>query len=45
METETLLMLALRLKYLSEDESQPTLRLITDISKMLTSLRARLLAG
>lgn len=44
METETFLMLALRLKYLTEDEARPVFALITDLSKMLTSLRTRLLA-
>lgn len=42
METETFLMLALRLGYLSEERATPTLALITEISKMLTSLRHRL---
>lgn len=44
METETFLMLALRLNYLTEDQSRPALTLVTEISKMLTSLRSRLLA-
>jgi four helix bundle protein len=44
MEAETYLLLAIRLKYLSEEEARPVLALITDISKMLTSLRSRLLA-
>lgn len=43
METETFIMLAMRLKHISQDEAQPVLALITDISKMLTSLRRRLL--
>jgi four helix bundle protein len=43
MESETFLMLAVRLKYLSPAEAEPVLALITDISKMLTSLRRRLL--
>lgn len=42
METETFLMLALRLAYLSEGQADSTLTLITEISKMLTSLRHRL---
>ena len=42
METETFLMLALRLSYLSEADAKPTLNLITEISKMLTTLRNRL---
>jgi len=41
METETFLMLALRLGYLSKEQATPTLVLITEISKMLTSLRHR----
>jgi len=43
METETFLMLAVRLNYVSEAEANPTLALITEISKMLTILRNRLL--
>ena len=42
METETFLMLAIRLKYLSQEQAQPTLDLLTEVSKMLTSLRSRL---
>jgi four helix bundle protein len=42
METETFLMLALRLGYLSPDHAQPALDLITEISKMLTTLRKSL---
>ena len=41
-ETETFLILALRLGYLCEQELAPTLFLITEIGKMLTALRARL---
>ena len=44
METETFLMLAVRLQYLTDTQAQPTLSLITEISKMLTSLRSRLLS-
>jgi four helix bundle protein len=44
METETYLMLALRLNYVSEQDVKPSMALITEISKMLTSLRRRLLA-
>ncbi len=44
METETFLMLAIRLKYLGEQEAEPTFALITEISKMLTVLRHRLLS-
>ncbi|MEA5569169.1 four helix bundle protein [Anabaena sp. UHCC 0399] len=43
METETFLMLAVRLNYLTPDQANPTLCLITEISKMLTSLRYRIL--
>jgi four helix bundle protein len=43
METETFLMLSLRLGYAGEDLTRPALSLITEISKMLTSLRARLI--
>lgn len=42
METETFLMLAIRLKYLLQTDAQPALSLVTEISKMLTVLRARL---
>lgn len=42
-ETETFLLLALRLGYLREPELAPTLALITEVGKMLTSLRARLM--
>ncbi len=45
METETFLMLAARLSYLSQHEATPVLALITEISKMLTVLRNRLLAA
>jgi four helix bundle protein len=43
MEGETLLILAERLGYLQPDESGPVLDLIVEVSKMLTTLRARLL--
>jgi four helix bundle protein len=42
METETFLMLAVRLGYVPQSEAQPVLSLITEISKMLTSLHAKL---
>jgi four helix bundle protein len=42
MELETFLMLAVRLKYLGQDEAASALRLATEISKMLTALRSRL---
>ena len=41
-ETETFLFLAMRLGYLRDEEAGPTLDLITEIGKMLTTLRARL---
>ena len=41
-ETETFLLLAQRLGYLGASELAPTLQLITEIGKMLTTLRARL---
>jgi four helix bundle protein len=43
METETFLMLSIRLNYITELEAHPALELITEISKMLTTLRSRLL--
>lgn len=43
METETFLMLSLRLGYLDQAKAAPTLSLITELSKMLTVLRKRLL--
>ncbi len=43
METETFLMLAVRLGYLDTAQAEPTLDLITEISKMLTVLRSKLL--
>ena len=42
METETFLMLAIRLGYLGEPQAAPALAMVTQISKMLTRLRARL---
>jgi hypothetical protein len=42
METETFLMLSLRLEYVGPEVARPALTLVTEISKMLTSLRARL---
>ncbi|HYW12055.1 MAG TPA: four helix bundle protein [Longimicrobium sp.] len=41
-ETETFPFLAIRLGYLHEQEAAPTLGLITEVGKMLTTLRARL---
>ena len=45
METETLLILAIRLEYTAPAEAQPALSLVVEISKMLTALRSRLLQG
>jgi four helix bundle protein len=42
METETTLMLAIRLKYLSNGEVRSAMSLMTEIGKMLSVLRARL---
>jgi len=42
-ETETFLLLAIRLGYLTSSQTAPVLALATEIGKMLTSLRARLL--
>jgi four helix bundle protein len=43
METETFLMLAVRLTYLSQVDADPVFVLIMEISKMLTKLRSSLL--
>ncbi|KKD39759.1 S23 ribosomal protein [Limnoraphis robusta CS-951] len=43
MKTETFLMLAIRLSYLSANQTHETLSLITEISKMLTTLQNRIL--
>lgn len=43
METETFLILALRLSYIDTSNAASALSLITQISKMLTALRARLI--
>jgi four helix bundle protein len=45
MEVETFLMLSIRLRYLTDDQAKSALSLITEISKMLTALRAKLVAG
>jgi hypothetical protein len=37
-----MLMLSIRLNYVSEVEAQPALSLLLEISKMLTALRSRL---
>ncbi len=44
METETFLMLAMRLGYLGPTQVDSALTLVTEVSKMLTSMRSRLLA-
>lgn len=41
-ESETFLLLAARLGYISEPQAAPTLALMTEIGKMLTALRAGL---
>jgi four helix bundle protein len=43
METETFLMLAVRLRYVTADQTLATFEMITEASKMLTSLRSKLL--
>jgi four helix bundle protein len=43
METETYLLLAVRLKYLTADVVTPTLTLITEIDRMLCAIRSKLL--
>ena len=43
METETLLNLAVRLDYIRPEKALPSFDLITQISKMLTSLRHKIL--
>lgn len=43
METETFLMLAVRLGYVEKPDAGPTIELITEVSKMLTAIRRRLL--
>ena len=43
MEVETYLFLSIRLGYLSEVETAPAFSMITEISKMLTVMRAKLL--
>ena len=42
METETYLMLAIRLKYISQEQAMNSMALVTEVSKMLTALRQRL---
>ena len=43
MEAETFLMLAVRLEYLTSEQTAPVLGLVTEIEKMLSVLRKRLL--
>jgi len=43
-ETETYLMLAVRLGYLEAARAEPILALVTEVSKMLGSLRTKLIA-
>jgi len=45
METEAFLMLAVRLNYVEGEQAQPTLGLITEISKMITAIRIKLQEG
>ena len=45
METDTFLMLPVRLKYLTQQETAAAFSLITEISKMPTALRRRLQEG
>ncbi|HEU0055383.1 MAG TPA: four helix bundle protein [Longimicrobium sp.] len=42
METETYIILSVRLGYLDQDAAAPALHLVTEVSKMLKSLRNRL---
>ena len=42
METETFIMLAVRLSYLSDEQAKAALNLITEISKMITAIRNKL---
>lgn len=42
METETLLMLGVRLGYLQEQDTETAMGLIAEVSKMLTAIRAKL---
>jgi four helix bundle protein len=45
MEVETFLLLAVELEYVTKQEAEHSLSLITEISKMLTALRSRLIAS
>jgi len=45
METETLLMIAIRRGFITEEAASPALSLVTEVSKMLTSLRSKIRGG
>ena len=45
MELETLMMVAVRQRYFKQDSADPLMSKITELSKMLTVLRARVLQG
>ena len=45
METETYVMLSLRLNYVNQSDVEASLSLITKISKMITAIRTRLADG
>ncbi|MDD2709877.1 MAG: four helix bundle protein [Verrucomicrobiae bacterium] len=45
METQTFVELTVRLNYLTSEETAPVLNQITEISKMLTTLRTRILSS
>jgi four helix bundle protein len=45
METETFLTLAVRLKFITQGEASTAFALVTEVSKMLTSLRSKLKEG
>ncbi|HVH85147.1 MAG TPA: four helix bundle protein [Terriglobales bacterium] len=45
METETYVMLSLRLNYVNQSDVEASLSLITEISKMITAIRTRLADG
>jgi len=45
MEAETFLTLALRLEYLAGTQAAPTQHLITEVSKMITAIRSKLVGS
>jgi four helix bundle protein len=45
MEVDTFLLLAIRLEYLNDEDAAIALGLVTELSKMITSLRSRLDGG